>query len=145
MERARWSAGPAVWTVRIVMLAIAVALLLWSGRLEREFLGRSSVDFELDWGLFWLIQAVYVVAGMTFAVAVRFPFPRSRFAWGRVVIAAIVILPVVQLWYAFAVPSGLEVFRRAYSWLDVQRAVWPILAGVAIGAGFGARRPASEA
>ena len=73
----------AVWTVRILVLAMAVALLYWSGQLEREFRGRTATEFAIDWGMFWLIEAVYVVAGMAFAVAVRVPFPRSRFAWGR--------------------------------------------------------------
>ena len=43
----------------------------WSASSE----ARTSTEFAIDWGMFWLIQAVYVVAGMAFAVAVRFPFP----------------------------------------------------------------------
>ena len=134
----------AVWAVRIVVLAIAAALLWWSGQLEREFGARRAAEFAIDWGLFWQIQAVYVVAGMAFAVGVRFPFARSRFAWGRLLIAGIIILPVVQFWYAFAVTSGPQFLHRSHWFTDVTLAVWSILAGVAIGAGFGARRSAEK-
>jgi hypothetical protein len=103
----------AVWAVRLVVLATAVALLWWSGQLEREFQAGNAAEFSIDWGLYWLIQAVYVVAGMAFAVAVRFPFPRARFAWGRLLIAGIVILPVVHLWFAFAVTSGPQFYTGA--------------------------------
>ena len=139
MGEGRTFAGFAAWTVRIVALAIAVALLWWSSLLERE-LQRSAADFQTDWGLYWLIQVVYLVAGIGFAVAVRFPFPRSRYAWGRILIAGIVILPVVHLWYALSGTSGPLFLRRLY-WFDFLRGSWSILAGVAIGAGFGARRP----
>ena len=143
MAEGRPFARSAVWTVRIVALAIAVALLWWSSLLERE-LRRGAVDFQTDWGLYWLIQAVYLVAGIGFAVAVRFPFPRSRYAWGRILIAGIVILPVVHSWYALSETSGPLLLRRIY-WFDFLGGFggsWSILAGVAIGAGFGARRPA---
>jgi hypothetical protein len=108
MDDDRRVAGLTVWMVRIVGLGIAVALLWWSSRLEREFRGGNAVDLTIDWGVYWLMQAVYVVSGMAFAVAVRFPFPSSRFGWGRLLIAGIVILPVVQLWFAFGVTSGPE-------------------------------------
>lgn len=142
MDEGRRFASLGVWAVRITGLATALALLWWSGRLDREFQARNAAAFEIDWATYWLIQAVYVVAGMAFAVAVRFPFPRSRFAWGRLLIAGIVILPAVHLWYAFTVTSGPAFLRRSNWWFDVEMAAWPILAGVAIGAGFGARRPA---
>lgn len=143
MGDGRRFASLVVWTVRIVVLAMAAALLWWSAQLEREF--RTPADFGLDWGLYWLIQAVYVLSGMAFAVAVRFPFPRSRFAWGRLLIAGIVILPVVHLWFAFGVTSGPEFLYRGYWFDDISWAVWSTLAGVAIGAGFGARRAAEDA
>jgi hypothetical protein len=142
MDDDRRVASLTTWMVRIMGLGIAVALLWWSSRLEREFQGRNAAEFTIDWGVYWLIQAVYVVTGMAFAVAVRFPFPRSRFGWGRLLIAGIVILPVVQLWFAFGVTSGPEFLDRGYWFHEISWAVWSILAGVAIGAGFGARQPA---
>ena len=142
MEDRRAFAGLAIWGVRIVALVIAAALLWWSSRLERTLVGEAAVTarFALDWGRFWVIQAGYVLAGIAFAIAVRFPFTRARFAWGRLLIAGIVFLPVVEVWYLFGVTSGPQFLHRAHWWLDVPLAVWPILAGVAIGAGFGARR-----
>jgi hypothetical protein len=141
MDAGRPFASFAVWTVRVMGLAIAVALLWWSTQLEREFQVGSAAAFQIDWDLYWLTQAVYVVVGMAFAVAIRFPFPRSRYAWGRILIAGIVILPVVHLWYLFAVTSGPQFLHRGYWFDNVPGAVWSTLAGVAIGAGFGARRP----
>ena len=58
--------------------------------------------------------------------------------------AGIVILPVVHYWFAFTVTSGPQFLHRIYWFTDVTLAVWSILAGVAIGAGFGARRPAEK-
>jgi hypothetical protein len=135
----------AVWAVRIVVLGISVALLWWSGQLEQEFRAQSSAHFSIAWDTYWLIQAMYVVAGMAFAVAVRFPFACSRFAWGRLLIAGIFILPVVHFWYAFAVTSGPQFLHRAHWFTEVTIALWSILAGVAIAAGFGARRLADKA
>lgn len=137
-------ASVATWAVRLVLLATTVALLWWSVRLELEFQVQSASLFVIDWGRYWLIQAVYIVAGMAFTVAIRFPFPRSRFGWGRLLIAAVVILPVVQFWFTFGVTSGPQFLHRTYWWFDVSRAVWSVLAGVAIGAGFGARRRAGQ-
>ena len=144
MEDRRSFAGFTVWGVRIVSLAIAIALLWWSTHLEREFQIGVAANFAFDWGRFWVIQAVYVLAGIAFAVAVRFPFTRGRFAWGRLVIAGIVFLPVVHVWYLFGFAGGPEFLHRGRWWLDVPLAVWPILAGVAIGAGFGARRSSDQ-
>ena len=142
MDDDRRFASLAVWAARLLVLAIAVALLWWSVQLEREFQDRNAMEFSIHWDLYWLIQAVYLVTGMAFAVSVRFPFPRSRFAWGRLLIAGIVILPVVHFWFAFAVTSGPQFLHRGHWFSDVTLAIWSILAGVAIGAGFGARRPA---
>ena len=49
---------------------------------------------------------------VAFTVAVRFPFPRSRFAWSRLGIAALVILPAVHFWYGWAVTAGPAFLRR---------------------------------
>jgi hypothetical protein len=137
-------AGFTVWLVRTAALVIAAALLRWSGQLEEGFRAETAAEFGPDWAQWWLIRSVYVVAGMAFTVAVRFPFPRSRFAWSRLGIAALAILPAVHFWYGWAVTAGPAFLRRSY-WFDfVTMAVWPILAGVAIGAGFGARRSAED-
>ena len=144
MGEGRRFAGITVWLVRVAALVIAAALLRWSGQLEEGFRAETAAEFGPDWAQWWLIQAVYLVAGMAFTVAVRFPFPRSRFAWSRLGIAALVILPAVHFWYGWAGTAGPAFLRRVY-WFDyVTTAVWSILAGVAIGAGFGARRSADD-
>jgi hypothetical protein len=144
MDGERRSSSITIWAVRIAALAIALALLWWSVRMEGEFRIQTAARFAFDWGWFWRIQAVNVVAGIAFVVAVRFPFSRPRFAWGRLVIAGLVFLPVVHVWFSFSVTSGPEFLRRFYWFDNVSSMVWSILAGVAIGAGFGARRAAGE-
>jgi hypothetical protein len=39
--------------VRFVVLANAVALLRWSGQVEREFQAGNAADFSIEWGLYW--------------------------------------------------------------------------------------------
>lgn len=95
MEDGRRFAGLAVWAVRIALLAGAVALLWWSDRLQREVNLRDAAEFRSYWGGYWLVQTAQLVTGIAFAVAVRFPFSRSRFAWSRLVLGLILILPVV--------------------------------------------------
>ena len=137
-------ASPAVWAVRVVALATALVLLRWSAHLLQDFQVQIASSGAFAWGRFWLIQAVFVLAGMSFAVAVRFPFLGSRFAWGRLVFAGIAILPVVYFWYSLAAIGGPKFLHQAYWFVNfISQGVWPILAGVAIGAGFGARRPLS--
>ena len=138
-------ASPAVWTVRVVALATALILLRWNVHLTEDFLVQHASKGAFDWDRFWLIQAVFVLAGMSFAVAVRFPFLGSRFAWGRLVFAGIAILPVVHFWYSHTAIGGPKFLHQGYWFVNyISQGVWPILAGVAIGAGFGARRPLSE-
>ena len=109
MGEGRRFAGITVWLVRVAALVIAAALVRWSGQLEEGFRAETAAEFGPDWAQWWLIQAVYLVAGMAFTVAVRFPFPRSRFAWSRLGIAALVILPAVHFWYAVGGDGGAGV------------------------------------
>jgi hypothetical protein len=125
-----------IWAVRIVMLAIAVLLLNWGSQLAHNRL----VALRIDWSRYWLIQAVYVIAGIAFVVGVRFPFQWPRFAWRGLIIAGVLMIPPVHVWYAITVTSGPQ-FLRSFYWIDnVTWALWSVLAGVAVGASFGSRR-----
>lgn len=141
MDGGREISRVAIWAVRITALAVVGLLLRWNTQMD--FLAHGDLRyFPFDWSRFWRLQAVNVLVGIAFTVAVRFPFPRSRFAWGRLSIAGIALLPVVHVWFALSATSAPLVLRYVY-WIDnVDARVWSILAGVAIGAGFGARRAA---
>jgi hypothetical protein len=131
-----------VWAVRIVALAVTVALLRWTSQNLTTFY--RSPSFNYDFGFYWRIQAAFVVAGLAFAIATRFPFPRSRYAWSRLVIAGIVMLPAVHFWYLLDGQGdpGTGFLSRIYWFDSMPFYVWALLAGVAVGAGFGARRSA---
>ncbi len=127
-----------IWIVRVAMLAIAVLLLKWGGQLEHDL----PILLQVGWSRYWLIQAVYVIAGMAFVVGVRFPFQQQRFAWRGLFIAGVLMIPAAHVWYAISVTSGPQ-FLRSFYWIDdVSWAIWSILAGVAVGASFGSRRAA---
>jgi hypothetical protein len=144
MELEGRRSGTIIWLDRFVLLAIAASLPWWSGDLERQLQIRQATEFRFEWSWFWQIQAVYAIAGIAFVLAVRFPFPRPRYAWGRLLIAAIAILPVVHTWFSLSIDWGPRFLRTFYILPNVPTPVWSILAGVAIGAGFGARRGAQE-
>jgi hypothetical protein len=124
----------------LVALGVTVALLLWNSRNLARFYRPPA--FNLDFGLFWRIQAVFVLAGLAFAVATRFPYPRSRYGWSRLFIAAVAIVPAVHFWYVLDVSTGTRFLSESYWFDDIPFVVWPLLAGVAVGSGFGARRSA---
>jgi len=143
MEGDRQISRVAIWAIRIAGLAIVGLLLWWNAQMDPRAQG-GGASLLLDWSRFWRIQAVNVLVGIAFAVTVRFPFPRSRYAWGRLLIAGVALLPVVHVWFALTVTSAPLALRHFY-WIDnVDPVVWSILAGVAIGVGFGARRAAEE-
>jgi hypothetical protein len=139
MEDERRYPNVAVWVIRIAALLLAMALLRWGSQLQTGYLRQSAATFSYDWGRFWRIQAVFLLAGIVFVAALRFPFPRPRFAWGFLLVAGIVLLPVVHYWSVFASTSSPSVVRRFYWFDSVSLDTWSTLAGVAIGAAFGAR------
>lgn len=142
MAEARWIASAMVWAVRIVALAVTVALLRWTSQ-NLTALHRSP-SFNYDSGLFWRIQTAFVLAGLAFAIATRFPFPRPRYAWSRLVIAGIVMVPAVHIWYLLDGHPGTGFLSKIYWFDSITFYGWALLAGVAVGAGFGARRSAER-
>ena len=90
-ERARATAGIPTWIIRVVLVLATYALLWYAMRLLAEWDVRHRAEFSLrPWDL-WAALAVFLLAGVVFTVAARFPFPRPRFAWGRLVIAFLIV------------------------------------------------------
>jgi hypothetical protein len=144
-DRARTTAGGLAWIVRIVLVLATLALLRYGSQLLAETRIKSSANFTFyPWDIAAAL-AIMLLAGVLFAMATRFPFPRPRFAWGRLVIALLILVPAIHLtlllsgWIvrpSWWFPSRL--FR--YWWFDDLGQTSAVLAGVAIGCGFGARR-----
>jgi hypothetical protein len=134
-----------VWAIRVTLLVATYALLWYGTRLLGEWDLRRRAEFAFrPWGL-WAALAVFLLAGVVFAAAARFPFLRPRFAWGRIVIALLILVPPVHLtlWAnGWSAPQWLFQPRWFDSIANAQTSA--LLAGVAIGCGFGARREASE-
>jgi hypothetical protein len=151
-ERTRTTAGPVIWLIRLVLVAAAYGLLWYAMRLLNDWSVRSAASFEpLAWD--WVAAlAIMLLAGTVFTLAARFPFPRPRYAWGRLLLALLIVLPPLHTTLLFSgwvtepawwFPSWL----LRYRWFDSLplAEVCVVLAGVAIGCGFGARHePAAD-
>jgi hypothetical protein len=81
-------------------------------------------------------------AGLLFGLATWFPFTRVRYAWSRLLLAAVAFAPIAQFWWVFI--YQLQRHGEAGGWL--YRADWLMdletqfalatLAAVAIASGF---------
>jgi hypothetical protein len=145
-ERTRSTAGPVLWVIRIALVVAAYGLLWYGTRLLNDWsLARAATLEPLTWD--WTgALAILLLAGTVFTLAARFPFPRPRYAWGRLVLALVILLPPLHTTLLFTgrfteptwwFPEWLLVYRWFDSFGMMQMCV--VLAGVAIGCGFGAR------
>jgi hypothetical protein len=139
------SAGLVVWSVRLGLVALSFTAL-WAARLaDARFRETIASAFRFDARQWSATITPLVIAGALFAVAARFPFPRPRYAWGRLLLASIALVPALH--QAFIVWSPqFDVHWPAVlitpRWFDDGSlpSACAVLAGVAIGCGFGARR-----
>lgn len=143
------TAGARAWLLRASFVALAFAAL-WLAQVEdRRFRETAASAFRFDLRLWSATITPLVLAGVLFAVAARFPFPRPRYAWGRLVLAAIAILPVLHLGFVMWAPQFTvrwPTIAITPRWFDDGSipSAGAILAGVAIGCGFGARRAMAD-
>ena len=145
-ERTRTTASPVVWLIRIALVVAAYGLLWYGTKLLNEWALARAANFE---ALIWdyvAALAILLLAGTVFTLAARFPFPRPRYAWGRLLLALLIVLPSLHTILVFSgwvteptwwFPSWM---LRLW-WFDnfAIAHVCVVLAGVAIGCGFGAR------
>jgi hypothetical protein len=131
--------------VRLVFVALAFLSLWLSQIADQRFRGTVAAALRFDLRLWSATITPLILAGALFAVAARYPFPRPRYAWGRLVLAGAAALPAVHLglimWapqFSVDWPTSVITLR----WFDGGSvpAECAVLAGVAIGCGFGARR-----
>jgi hypothetical protein len=148
-ERGRPTAGVLVWIVRLVLVFATLVLLRYGSQLLAEAQIKMSANFRFyPWDVSAAL-AIVLLAGVMFAMAARFPFPRQRFAWGRLLLALLIVIPAIHTTLIFSgwidrptwwFPSWL--FRSWWFDTFTTAELSALLAGVAIGCGFGARRGA---
>lgn len=141
----RWTAGWRAWALRIVSVVLA-SVALWAAQIaDARFRRTVASAARFDARQWSATITPLLIAGALFAVAGRYPFPRPRYAWGRLVLALVALLPALHLAFIIWAPQlgvrwpTLLVTPRWFDDGSVPSA-GAVLAGVAIGSGFGARR-----
>ena len=143
-EGTRRTAGPGVWAVRVSLTAVAFAAL-WLAQIEDDrFRETAATALRFDVRLWSATITPLIVAGALFTIAARFPFPRPMYAWGRLALAGLALLPELHVAFIMWSPQfnvhwpSLIITPR---WFDNGSvpALCAVLAGVASGAGFAAR------
>jgi len=137
-----------VWAIRIALVGMAF-LALWLSQIAdarfRETVA-SAARFDVrEWSA---TITPLVLAGVLFALAARYPLLRPRYAWGRLVLASAMLVPALHEGFVIWAPQfnvHWPTFAITLRWFDsgAVPAACAVLAGVAIGAGFGARREPS--
>ena len=133
------SAGAVVWGIRLALVAVT-AVAAW---FALEIRSRQVSDAPIDEARFWAVVGLFVVAGTAFGIAVRYPFPRPRVAWGRLIFVLLMLLPAVHAWFTLSEPvTGAPSWLLGPYWFDQLEVVdiGAVLAGVAAASAIGARR-----
>jgi hypothetical protein len=143
-EVTRNSAGLGAWAVRVALVAVAFASLLLAQIEDDRFRQTAAAAFRFDLREWSATITPLIIAGALFTIAARFPFPRPRYGWGRLVLAALALLPELHVALIIWSPQfkvHWPSFVITPRWFDNGSvpAVCAVLAGVAIGSGFGAR------
>jgi hypothetical protein len=144
----------AAWFHLIVRLILAL-LALWTLVFARDRYLAWGLDrvvhFRSDTWLWLSWLGLNVAAGILFGLATSLPFARVRYAWDRLVLALIPLLPIAQFWWRVVqwerpgpVPSGW-LWRADWFQSPELLFVLAALAGVAIASGFRAKGPTSAA
>jgi hypothetical protein len=132
--------GMSAWLVRAMLLVAALFLFWWAQGAGDELQLTSRAYFRLDGADLAGSVVLFVLAGLAFGLATRFPFPEPRFAWGRLAFAILALVPAVHFWFLLSGTADGVLGR--FFWFDgfVTVQIGAVLAGVSIASGVGARR-----
>jgi hypothetical protein len=133
------------WVVRVALVALAIAGFWLAGLAQERFLRVAAAAVRFDLRLWTATITPVVLAGVCFTAAIRYPWPAGGFAWSRLFLAGLALVPAMHLSLLRWSPQlgwSDPAFLFAYRWFDdgVTPAVGAVLAGVAIASGFGAGR-----
>ena len=143
----RRSAGVGAWMVRFAFVALAFLSLWLSQIADQRFRETVAAAARFDLRQWSATVTPLILAGAFFTVAARYPFPRPRYAWGRLVLAGVAALPALHVGFILWAPQFTVHWPTdviTLRWFDGGSvpSACAVLAGVAIGCGFGARREA---
>lgn len=132
--------GMSAWLVRAMLLVAALFLFWWGQGAADDLQLTSRAYFSFDGTDLAGVVALFLLAGLAFGLATRFPFPEPRFAWGRLAFAILALVPAAHFWFLLS-GSADGVLGRPF-WFDgfVTVQIGAVLAGVSIASGVGARR-----
>lgn len=143
------------WWLHLIVRTIIALLALWAIAFAADrydvFFVHYQMQFRMDAWLWLSWIGAAAGAGLLFGLAACLPFARVRYAWGRLLPAAVALVPIAQFWWVFI--YQLQRHGEAGGWLT--RADWLMdpwsqsalaaLAGVAIASGFRAKGSGSAA
>lgn len=98
----------------------------------------------------WLAWIAPTIAtGFLFGLATWLPFAKVRYLWSRLLLAALALAPIAQIWWLYIEGHAAErrwlwLFRADWLFGDLAQIALAILAGVAIASGFRAARSAGD-
>lgn len=138
---------PRVGAIRLGLVALA-AVFLWLATIaEERFTEVALSDFRFDLRLWSATITPFVLAGVAFAMAVRYPWGPGRYGWRRLALAALAIGPAVHLGLLRWTPQlgwTEPAWLLHYRWFDegAVPAAGAVLCGVAIASGVAVRTAA---
>ena len=151
-------ARPAIaedWWFRLIVRAVLALLALWvlafaEDRYAAFQENLTAVDFgEWDTGMWLAWIAPTIGTGFLFGLATWLPLAKVRYLWSRLLLAALALAPIAQVWWLFFEGHAAEIgWRWLYhaDWLfaDLAQSALAVLAGVAIASGFRTVRSAED-
>jgi hypothetical protein len=131
------------WWFRVVLRGglalLALGALAYANDRYVEFRNDVGADLRIDAGVWYAWMAATIGAGFLFGLATWLPFAKVRCLWSRLLLAALALAPIAQIWWLL-----IQGHRAEGGWLT--RAEWlvdmpaqsalAVLAGVAMASGF---------
>jgi hypothetical protein len=134
---------------RFIVRAALALLAMWTLRFAQDrnltFVEDFSAHFGINWSLWLEFLGASAGAGVLFGLAAMFPFSRVRYHWSRLLLAALISVPLFQYWfiqgYLFqirhdhSVSGWVITSSRWFGSLEMQL-VLAVLVGIAVASGF---------
>jgi hypothetical protein len=135
--------------VRTALALLALAALSVAADRYEAFASDAAANFRFDEWLWLSWIGATVSAGLLFGLAAWLPFMRFRYAWSRLLLAALPLAPIVQFWWVWMERRGAAggwLVRADWLTDAASQSVLAAFAGVAIASGFRAKdsTPAAE-
>jgi len=131
------------WWFRLVVRAVLALLALWALAFAADrytaFQGKFRSDLSVHAGTWYAWMGATIGAGFLFGLAACLPFTRLRYLWSRLLLAALALVPIAQVWWLLIQGHRVEGgWLYDADWLvdPLAQSALAVLAGVAIASGF---------